>query len=629
MRLFGLHIIDVLIVLAYLVGMLYIGFRVSAGIKSEADIYLGGRKFGKLLQFFLNFGNMTDATGAATVSTEVYRQGIAGMWIGFQTLLLTPFYWFANVWYRRTRLITMADLFVDRFDSRGLAATYAAFNVLLATLLIGVGYLAAYKVNSAMLVKPPAVYSAEERIMVDNYAEYRQLQPDYLAGNLGEMKQDRYRELDSLYKQGRLHSYVSYLSPGVFYLAYGTVVGIYVIMGGLCAAAITDAVQGVLLILFSVMLVPLGLLRIGGVEELHRLVPERYFEIFGSVTMSDYAWYTILAIAFTSLIQIFGLFANIAVSGSAKTEFAARLGAVTGGFSKRLMIIAWAFCGLIAVAMFGTHGVSDPDNTWGLLSSSLLFPGAMGLMISGMLAANMSSLDAGSISIAALFVRNLYRPLFPERSEAHYVLAGRIVMGIVLLLGGLVALSVSGVIALLTSLITLGSLFGAAVLLIFFWRRLTAQAIYVAVVIWVIVMGAFPVAAPHFVSIRQSPGLLAQTRGIVRSDQENENGEQHVIPGRAVYFDAVVRSRPSDASSPLEGVGRFHVEAYLISLIGVPVERFSAAGLVATRWAFAGVFPFVLMIVVSYLTPRTRRDLLDRFYVKMKTPSRRRRNLMK
>ena len=62
-----------------LLGILAIGAWVSRGVKKEADFYLGGRKLGRPLQFFLTFGNMTDSNGAPMIASEVFRQGAGGV----------------------------------------------------------------------------------------------------------------------------------------------------------------------------------------------------------------------------------------------------------------------------------------------------------------------------------------------------------------------------------------------------------------------------------------------------------------------------------------------------------------------------------------------------------------------
>ena len=62
-------------------------------------------------------------------------------------------------------------------------------------------------------------------------------------------------------------------------------------------------------------------------------------------------------------------------------------GAAGGTFAKRLLTIMWAFCGLIALALFqGPTALADPDAAWGALSLQLLGPGLLGLMLVGLLA---------------------------------------------------------------------------------------------------------------------------------------------------------------------------------------------------------------------------------------------------
>src|SRR5277367_4301987 len=146
----GLNIWDLALILLFLLAILVVGFVVSHSVKKESDFYLGGRKLGRLLQFFLNFGNSTDSTGAVTASTAVYKQGAGGIWFGFQTLFITPFFWFTQPWWRRARLVTMGDLFVDRFNSKSLASAYAALNIFMALFTMGMGNFFAYQVAQAM-----------------------------------------------------------------------------------------------------------------------------------------------------------------------------------------------------------------------------------------------------------------------------------------------------------------------------------------------------------------------------------------------------------------------------------------------------------------------------------------------
>lgn len=635
MRILGLHPVDALIVAGYLVGMLWIGLRLQKKMKTESDFFLSGRGLGKFYQFFLTFGNSTDANGAASVSTTVFTNGVGGVWMGLQTLFLTPFYWFTGVWFRRCRLITMGDLFVDRFNSKKLAGLYASVNVFFAVLLIGVGYLGTYKVMSPMLVKPESAWTAEERQMVDDFNEYKELNALYTSAQLPAGQQARFAELQNLVKTGRALPYISYVSEIPFYLFYAITIAIYVMAGGLQAAAITDAFQGILIIVFSLMLIPMGLSQCGGFSGLHERTPDYMFLLFGSVKMSEFTWYSIFAITLGSLIQIFGLQHNMAVSGSARSEYAARLGQVTGTFAKRFMILAWMVCGLIAFALYAGQ-IPDPDNTWGVLCFNLLKPGLLGVMVAGMLAANMSTIEGSAIALSGLFVRNLYEPLRSGLSQAHYVKIGRFAILAVMSLGILLALKAEGVIPMYMTLISFGTMWGATVVLIFFWRPLTERAVFISVVVWVMmVVGAAWI--PSFVpALRQHEALTIQTReqavqvkgGATLDDVEaglaSAPGEiiekTNIIAPVSVYFEKVARIDPADPASPMEGSGRFRVEVWLLARCGIPVANFNKAQLICARWMIDSLLPFAMLMLFSLFTRKAERGVVDRFYAKMRVP---------
>jgi solute:Na+ symporter, SSS family len=62
-------------------------------------------------------------------------------------------------------------------------------------------------------------------------------------------------------------------------------------------------------------------------------------------------------------------------------------------------------------------------------------PGIRGLMMAGLFAAGLSSMNSAINAMGAAFISDLYRPLNPEKSEQHYVKLGRVsvvVAGIVL-----------------------------------------------------------------------------------------------------------------------------------------------------------------------------------------------------
>jgi SSS family solute:Na+ symporter len=635
MTVYGLHPLDLLMIALYLGALIVIGFRTTRTVKGQADLYLGGRRLGKVLQFFLNFGNMTDLSNAVTTTSAVYGAGTGGTWISFQTLFMTPYYWFMNVWFRRVRLVTMADLFEDRFGGRTLATIYSLFNIVFAVATIGWGYMVTYKTVAPLMMKEPSAYTASEVTMLREYREYRTLERAAQGSLLSPDQQQRLGQLKDRAVLGELNSYVSWLKPLPFYCVCAVVVGAYCMMGGLTAAVLIDIIQGLLIMVFSVMLIPFGLVRIGGFAGLHARVPDYLFDLFGSVSAGEYTWFSLLALFFTSLVQINAVIHNMTIGGSARNEMAARIGAVTGGYSKRLMIIAWTLCGLIAIGIFGKD-LPDPDSTWGMMGRTLLVPGLIGLMLVGMLAAKMSALSAQSLVISALFSKNLYEPVRPGREERHYVLVGRIVIGVVLGLGVITALLMNSVVEIAKLVIVAYATFGAPIMLIFLWRRLTRAATLIAVLFTMLMICIVPYTAPLIPALRRSPALTVLTYPQMMPASVRATSAD-VAAGRAagvgqkiqkivrlapapIFFENVVHTDPADPRSPLEGNGAFRTETWLLSLCGVNLRTFTPAGLLATRFWMDGLVPFLLLIPLSWITPRTDPARVARFYAKMKTP---------
>ena len=607
MRIGSLHIIDIGIVLAYLIAVVYIGKRASGGNNSEEGFFLAGRKLGKLYQFFLNFGNATEPSGAVSTASFVYQQGAPGSWLSFQTVFMNPYFWFMNVWFRRVRLTTVSDLFEDRFASRGLSLFYAMFQILVACVFLGFGNVTAYKIASSLVVKQEAQWTAADRTSVDSYNEMKRLEKEFTTtGALPEATKTRLDLLRDQNARGELHSYITLLNNVVFFVVFAVVVGAYIVMGGMSAAAVNEGLQSILIIVFSILLIPTGLAAIGGWDQLSVKVPERMFDLFGSGGVGQFSVFSLCAILLVSIVQNGGLSHNMGICGSAKNELAARSG-VSGNYLKRLMIILWAFTGLIAVAVFGVGGLSDPDATWGALSNKLLGPGMIGLMLAGVLAGTMSTLAAKALAISSLFVRNVYRQIWPNITQLQGVFYARCTIVVVLALGAMSAWLMGDFLSIVNLVLTVNLPFGASVLLSYFWRRLTGPAVWACVILSTLTILVIPWTAGQINSLNRNQDL-AQTS---LSPTGRPTG---------VFFSTVVHEDPADLASPLVGSGRFNFECWLLSKAGMDVASMSSTQRLTAQFFFDGIFPFAVLIIVSLMTRPTDPARVAQFYGKMKTP---------
>ena len=94
----------------------------------------------------------------------------------------------------------------------------------------------------------------------------------------------------------------------------------------------------------------------------------------------------------------------------------------------------------------------------------------------------------------------------------------------------------------------------------------------------------------------------------------------HRMEPAGIFFENVARVDPNDPESPLEGQGRFEAEIWVLSWFGIDFTGFTKAQLVATRFFFDALFPFLLLFTVSFLTHPVPKAHLDRFFARLHTP---------
>jgi SSS family solute:Na+ symporter len=453
--------------------------------------------------------------------------------------------------------------------------------------------------------------------------------------DLAPVEAARLAELGERQKKGELKAFISYTDSVSIYLIYTLIVAIYTMMGGFMAAAITDVIQGFLLTTFSLMLIPIALHRIGGFAGLHAAVPDFMFKLFGSSATSEYAWYTIMAMVLANLVSIIAVATGMQTAGSAKNEMTARVGMIGGMFFKRVIMIFWALTGLLAIALYSGQ-LHDPDLIWGHMTMDLLFPGAIGLMMAGVLSAKMSSLAGSSVSYSALFIRNLYQPFVKPKSDRHLITVGRIAIGATLLGGVGVALFIGNLLDMFKYFISLPAIFGAAIWLGFLWRRVTKTAVIAQVFICFAIYALIPNVFQSLEWARTKPGFLRETNAqvvtittqAVREDVEAgraaATGEvirkERVNPPQGIFYEKVARIDPEDPASPKIGIGRFHAELWVVSWLGIDFRGFSKAQLSAVRFGFDAVFPFILLFLLSAFTRPVPKTDLDRFFARVHTP---------
>jgi SSS family solute:Na+ symporter len=632
---FGFHFLDILVILLYFAGMIYIGIIVSRRIKNEEDFFMGGRNLGRILQTFMNFGMATSSETSVGAARETFRQGMAGIWIKLFVLFMTPFYWFTAVWTRRLRATSMGEIFRMRYANAPMEKVYAVKGMLSFMAMIAVSFVALQKTVEVITPLPESQLSAEQKTIIGNFKQMSALEKKMGATPLTDEEMETYEKLKALKTEGLVKSSFSAVNPKIFVPIIALIVMVYAIAGGLLAAAITDFIQGVLLLVLSFLLLPAGLFRIGGFTGLHEKVPESAFNLFGTAALSEYPWYYVVAISVMGMVMVEAAPHNCQIMGSAKDEESARVGRVFGNFMKRFTIILWGFTGVVGYGLY-KHAVADPDMLWGHMTRELLAPGLIGLMVVCLVAALMSTADAFIVATGALFTRNLYEPLFPGRSQREYLLAGRVAGGIVLAGAITISLFFNDILRLVRFIWSIGLIFTPVYWMGIVWRRSNARGAWAAIIytfVFTVIFSYFlgyvkPVARINFLTQTTEIKVVTKKTGATQSDVESGTAEfvgqtlqkEIQIPARGVFFENVVRENPDDPNSPLIGKNRFRTSLLIPAMLGVDLTKMTKGTLISLGYYLDVLIPFLFIIIISRFSKPCPRESLDRYYARLHTP---------
>lgn len=459
----GLSIADWTVLAGYLIGITCLGVWASRKVKAMSDFVLP-RRFGKSMMLMHGFGTSTHSDQAVTVASKCYSSGLAGIWYQWMWLFATPFFWLIAPMMSRFRALTTGDVFAARY-SRSVALLFCVFG--LAKFVVTIGNM--LKGSGAVIeASTGSSVSAEASIIV---------------------------------------------ITGLF-LIYG-------LAGGLRAAIVTDFVQGILTLFFSFLLLPVVLIAVGGISGMrssfNELAPDK--DMLSLVTPGEIGVFYITVIAINALLSVTVQPHNMGTCAAGRTEIDGAIGFTGGTFLKRICTVSWCLTGLAAFAYYRGK-VEDPDHVYGMMAQEFLPKlalGLLGLFLAGLLATVMGSCDSFMISASGLVTENFYRPLFPGRSEQHYLwiarFSGLLVVGVAIVY----AFWLSGVVEGLEILWKLNAVMAPAFWLGVFWRGATTAGAWVATLLtaltWWLTTQGFIAESVAALPFAESWGMVALKKG--------------------------------------------------------------------------------------------------------------------
>ncbi len=221
--------------------------------------------------------------------------------------------------------------------------------------------------------------------------------------------------------------------------------GLYTVLGGMKSVLYTSVLQTPVLLVGSIMILIVGLIKVGGWGELvavaqTHLTPQgdNMLKLVRSANDPEFPWTGVL---FASPIIGFWYWCTdqyiVQRVLSGRNQKEARRGTMFGAYLKLLPVFIFLIPGIIAFVLSqkGMIQLDNPDAAFPTLVSTLLPPGMKGIVVGGLVAALMSSLASLFNSSATLFTVDFYKKYRPDASEKHLVYIGRVATAVVVVLG--------------------------------------------------------------------------------------------------------------------------------------------------------------------------------------------------
>lgn len=201
--------------------------------------------------------------------------------------------------------------------------------------------------------------------------------------------------------------------------------GLYTIAGGLKAVVYTDAIQAVLLISGSTLLTILALFKIGSWDAVKAVTPARHFHIIQPHNDAFLPWPGLLTGVFLLGFYFWATnqFIVQRVLG-AKSLRHGQWGTLFAGFLKvATPLFIMILPGLMGRVLY--PDIEKANYVFPMLMFDLLPTGLLGLVLAGLIAAMMSSIDSALNSASTLVTMDFIKKLRPQATSEQLMWIGR------------------------------------------------------------------------------------------------------------------------------------------------------------------------------------------------------------
>lgn len=284
-----------------------------------------------------------------------------------------------------------------------------------------------------------------------------------------------------------------------------SVAGAYTVYGGLISVAWTQLLQGILLLGGGLLVATLGILNVDGGfisiigtgERSHLIQPMSHPEL---------PWTAILVLTFPVNIWYWGTNQSMVQNClGAKSKWHGRMGVIFLGFLILFASMTIEFPGLIAFAL--NPNLENVDHAYVFVIKSLVPIGLKGLILAGLTAGVMSTIQALAQAASTIFTLEIYNKFKSSKSDRKLIKTGMICSTIVLIFAALWAPVVGGFHSIFEFFAKTYFFFAGPIATVFIlgilWKRATNTAI-----IWTLLL-CFPLLViPYLIKfLKHSYGL--------------------------------------------------------------------------------------------------------------------------
>lgn len=280
---------------------------------------------------------------------------------------------------------------------------------------------------------------------------------------------------------------VSGMSGGAVSFTAGTILAtimaiVFSLVAGLRSVAWTDSLQAIMMVISATLVVIFVVYRLGGAGEFFSSLSTDHT---GALSVPGNGFFTFSVFLGLTLPWIFFSISNPQVSQRLYTPRSMRdlrtmlLGFMVFGFIYTLVSVIWGFAALQRFPDLATGDLATP-----MLLASDLVPTVLGVIVMiGIIAAAVSTIDSIMLTLSSMVTRDVYRVVKDGATEGQQLKVGKFILPVIALLAlGFAQLEVNLIAVLSVSasaglLVMVPPIIGA-----FFWKRGTAQGVICATV---------------------------------------------------------------------------------------------------------------------------------------------------